>query len=68
MTDHEAQRDETFASARMTSAAIEAEIAAYESEHGFDSDQLRQMQADGTLPDTYAIQDWLSLLALRQQR
>jgi hypothetical protein len=51
----------------MNAAELEQEIKSYERTHGFSSDQLLVMQETGNLPDTYEIQDWLTLLKYRNK-
>jgi hypothetical protein len=69
MSDNTQDKDikQDFENAIMTAEEIEQEIAVYESRHGFSSEKLLEMQAEGTLPDTYEIQDWLTLVELRQK-
>jgi hypothetical protein len=58
---------QSFEDAVMTPEEIEQEIAAYERKNGFGSEKLLEMQAEGTLADSYDIQDWLTLLELRKK-
>ena len=50
----------------MTAEEIEEDILLYEKMHGFSSEKLLEMQAEGTLPDTYEIQAWIMLLEYRR--
>lgn len=43
----------------------EISIAHYEKLHGFSSEDLLRKAKDGTLPDTYEINHWLTLLEFR---
>jgi hypothetical protein len=55
---------DTFEQEAMTRDEISQEIHAYEKLHGFSSLQLLEMEATGKLPDTYEIQDWLTLVKI----
>jgi hypothetical protein len=57
---------QSFEDAVMTPEEIEEDIAIYETMHGFSSEKLLEMQAEGTLPDTFEIQAWLILLQYRR--
>ncbi|MEO1286907.1 MAG: hypothetical protein AAFV93_04005 [Chloroflexota bacterium] len=57
--------DSLFEKTTMDAQRIREEIEYYEQLHGFDSEELLRLSAEGNAPDSFAIQDWLSLLKLR---
>ena len=58
--------DDDFEKALMTDEEIEEEIALYEKMHGFSSEKLLEMEAEGTLPDSFEIHAWRILLKYRK--
>jgi hypothetical protein len=58
--------EDDFEKSTMTAEEIEEDIAIYEKMHGFSSEKLLEMEAEGTLPDTFEIHAWRILLKYRR--
>jgi hypothetical protein len=56
---------QSFEDAIMTPEEIEEDILAFEKQYGFSSEKLLEMQAEGTLPDSFDMHLWSSLLQYR---
>jgi hypothetical protein len=56
---------QSFEDAIMTPEQIEEDIIAFEKQYGFSSEKLLEMQAAGTLPDSFDMHLWSSLLQYR---
>jgi hypothetical protein len=65
MSDKLESVDEDFEKALVSDEELEQEIAAFEKQYGFSSEKLLEMQAEGTLPDSFEIHLWLVLLKYR---
>lgn len=65
MSDKIEAVDEEYEKAVMSDEELEQHIAAYEKQFGFSSEKLLEMQAEGTLPDSFDIHLWLILLKYR---
>jgi hypothetical protein len=56
---------QSFEDAVMTPEQIEQLIVDFEKQYGFSSEKLLEMQAEGTLPDSFDMHLWSSLLQHR---
>ena len=52
----------------MTQAEIRAEIAEYEADYGMSSEQMLDMDRDGTLPDSFDFGAWKLLVSYLDEK